>query len=675
LFKLFIYSPIAVANSIVFILIILRRIDVDVDHERLAELHSKTIAESQGELINFNPNQQFETEINVNELFDDCINNTFSSNSNNNNHNNNSSVPAAACYDIHQAQLQFLQRWFNSSSQQNSKSHTNFSDNSSATAIKRKHSKIEAQPAQAVDDELEMIDETIEVQQVSLQIPLYDPLTHCRLIIPVRGSQCLHAACFDLRTHIEHHKHAIEFKCPICRKDAFVDELQVDKYLLYILQNIQTNYENERKLHSEEIFRPKIERSFSDSSETAQLIIYRDGSWKLNDKSQSNNSKRLKQTQLNGCTNKSSSHASKSSSHNSGSDVHRANSTGDTKPLALSDFQYPVVVIEGISYIDLTEDDGLDPDHGKWLNFITVKKEIHDKAEQKRIDKETAAERQRIAEEELRSIQNNVQAQQAIASFPINSSFRNNNVVSSNPLDMIQRHLSAQMIAGSVNSIHFDSSATNNANNNNFPGNPFQLYRNKSSNSKQPKSKASAKSRADHVNPALRAISNANNAICTSNLPVLTTSNSAVTDNVVVATIINSSNNGNNSNSAANSQPVRAIPPPIQQPNASNNNNNSNVPSISNPARHNSSSSSSSSSSNINQTARRSVAPCIDLNNCSVYELLQADVDYSVAEKIIAWRERKSKGVARRFSNLLELKKIKGVGEKNFRKLAPYVFI
>lgn len=59
---------------------------------------------------------------------------------------------------------------------------------------------------------------------------LYDPFTHCLIDIPVRGPQCIHGQCFDLKTFLAlmYATKSRTWKCPVCRKEAkrfILDEL------------------------------------------------------------------------------------------------------------------------------------------------------------------------------------------------------------------------------------------------------------------------------------------------------------------------------------------------------------------------------------------------------------------------------------------------------------------
>jgi len=83
------------------------------------------------------------------------------------------------------------------------------------------------------------------VSRVVIKLPLFDQLTHHRLHIPVRSRQCFHAECFDLWTHIIHRLELATSKnqplwlCPLCKKEAFAEELVVEPLAFHVLNMIQ----------------------------------------------------------------------------------------------------------------------------------------------------------------------------------------------------------------------------------------------------------------------------------------------------------------------------------------------------------------------------------------------------------------------------------------------------
>ena len=59
----------------------------------------------------------------------------------------------------------------------------------------------------------------------------------------------------------------------------------------------------------------------------------------------------------------------------------------------------------------------------------------------------------------------------------------------------------------------------------------------------------------------------------------------------------------------------------------------------------------------------------ISLNNATIYDLIRLpQIDESMAERIIAYRDENGK-----FNSLAELKNIKGIGDKTYERLLPFI--
>lgn len=69
--------------------------------------------------------------------------------------------------------------------------------------------------------------------------PIKDPLTLQLMFMPTRGEKCKHLSCFDLMNFLKFNfvgKTDLRWKCPICRKPTFINDLVVDLYLHKILK-------------------------------------------------------------------------------------------------------------------------------------------------------------------------------------------------------------------------------------------------------------------------------------------------------------------------------------------------------------------------------------------------------------------------------------------------------
>lgn len=171
-------------------------IDIDCDSHRLAELHSMTERESQGitEIGNADmivlDDSELNNEVTIREILDRTdLRVTFK-----------------------ESRRAFVQRWLNSTSHSVPPSTFDFT------------SSYEVPTTSSTDD----------VFSESIVVPLWDPLTHCTLSIPVRSSHCKHTETFDLLTHIIHNRTRVIWTCPMCKQDSLIDDLQVDTFLAYI---------------------------------------------------------------------------------------------------------------------------------------------------------------------------------------------------------------------------------------------------------------------------------------------------------------------------------------------------------------------------------------------------------------------------------------------------------
>lgn len=83
-------------------------------------------------------------------------------------------------------------------------------------------------------------DDVSFVGQASVTIPLTDPITLMRMVVPVRSNTCAHPHCFDMDTLVEFDAKRLEHgcaKCPICRRPLDVHALVVDRFVQHILES------------------------------------------------------------------------------------------------------------------------------------------------------------------------------------------------------------------------------------------------------------------------------------------------------------------------------------------------------------------------------------------------------------------------------------------------------
>lgn len=86
------------------------------------------------------------------------------------------------------------------------------------------------------------LDGSLQSEQFNV-IPLFCPITLDRIDIPVRGANCKHIACFDLRTYIQFQRIKGDWKCPRCSSDCCLSNLQADDFLIFCLKKYPSTVE------------------------------------------------------------------------------------------------------------------------------------------------------------------------------------------------------------------------------------------------------------------------------------------------------------------------------------------------------------------------------------------------------------------------------------------------
>ncbi|GAA5871191.1 hypothetical protein JCM1840_000138 [Sporobolomyces johnsonii] len=82
-----------------------------------------------------------------------------------------------------------------------------------------------------------------DVAAGSLGMSLKDPLSFCRIAVPIRSSLCNHVSCFDAETWFEMNEQTPTWQCPICSKTLKVEDIVVDGYFEDILNSCPSNVE------------------------------------------------------------------------------------------------------------------------------------------------------------------------------------------------------------------------------------------------------------------------------------------------------------------------------------------------------------------------------------------------------------------------------------------------
>jgi hypothetical protein len=59
------------------------------------------------------------------------------------------------------------------------------------------------------------------------------------MVIPVRGKNCKHVSCFDLKNFITYAKTTRNWKCPLCRGNCYYRDLFIDTFIKEYIENCQ----------------------------------------------------------------------------------------------------------------------------------------------------------------------------------------------------------------------------------------------------------------------------------------------------------------------------------------------------------------------------------------------------------------------------------------------------
>ena len=343
-------------------------INVDEGWERLSELHIMTEREREGLTgtgaggpgsgTGNGRGEELDLTVDVDEVFDEVVEKAGLG----------AFVPVVGAgelrngrreeYDerLRQVKEEFIRRWFTSSSSSSS------SSSASTHAV----------GGEVKESELELLDSE-DIVSESVTIPLFDPLTRCRLIVPVRTAACTHCHCSDLMTHIQHQKAKLDWTC-LCGKEAYANQLQVDLFLFAILQSVRAADGADKGGSSGGV---QISHEFGEVSETRHVVISRDGSWRVDDRAERDRKKRKRAAMESGATvsqSPTSSTSASSSATSSLSSAAAASSASSSSSSSSSSFSCPfpvelrtVVSDDDIEYIDVRDEQPSDADILAWL--------------------------------------------------------------------------------------------------------------------------------------------------------------------------------------------------------------------------------------------------------------------------------------------------------------------
>lgn len=79
-----------------------------------------------------------------------------------------------------------------------------------------------------------------------IKVSIKDPLSLCRIAVPIRGIDCHHPQCVDLKTYLNYCHNVKLWQCPICMQPLKYDNLVVDKSMNRILNEVDDDIDQVR---------------------------------------------------------------------------------------------------------------------------------------------------------------------------------------------------------------------------------------------------------------------------------------------------------------------------------------------------------------------------------------------------------------------------------------------
>lgn len=79
-----------------------------------------------------------------------------------------------------------------------------------------------------------------------IKVSIRDPLSLCRIQIPIRGTGCHHPQCVDLKTYLNYCHHTKTWQCPICMQPLMPNDLAVDHSMARIIKEVSSEVDQVR---------------------------------------------------------------------------------------------------------------------------------------------------------------------------------------------------------------------------------------------------------------------------------------------------------------------------------------------------------------------------------------------------------------------------------------------
>ena len=107
--------------------------------------------------------------------------------------------------------------------------------------------------------------EEISLEQTSFKLSLKCPISFKRINIPARGNECKHIQCFDLESFLILNADRTSWRCPLCTRQTVLENLEVDQYILNII--------NSNNLHDYDEIIIDANASWKPSNSMSKLIV------------------------------------------------------------------------------------------------------------------------------------------------------------------------------------------------------------------------------------------------------------------------------------------------------------------------------------------------------------------------------------------------------------------
>ncbi|XP_051119482.1 E4 SUMO-protein ligase PIAL2 isoform X2 [Andrographis paniculata] len=113
-----------------------------------------------------------------------------------------------------------------------------------AVAIMKQNSNTDISALQDHEEQPKAVDSDSDILEGASRISLICPISHQRIVTPVKGHLCNHMQCFDYNSYVEINSRKPSWRCPCCNQHACFTEIRIDQKMVKILQEVAPNISN-----------------------------------------------------------------------------------------------------------------------------------------------------------------------------------------------------------------------------------------------------------------------------------------------------------------------------------------------------------------------------------------------------------------------------------------------